>query len=135
VKTSSSAESSEIVFFDGVCNLCNAFVDFLMRKKTSLKFASLQGKTAKELLPPDFTTAFPSVVYYSWGKLETESTAAIRILSKLGGPYKLLKVFLIVPPFIRDSVYRFIANHRYAWFGKRETCRLPTPEERAQFLD
>ena len=63
------------------------------------------------------------------------ASAALKILVRLRGAYFLMGVFFLVPKFLRDPVYRFIGNHRYSWFGKRETCRLPTPEERARFLD
>jgi predicted DCC family thiol-disulfide oxidoreductase YuxK len=135
MRNSPSLANSEVVFFDGVCNLCNAFVNFLMARSTRLLFASLQGKTAAETLPKEMIDGLSSIVFYDHGRIYTESSAALRILTRLGGLYKLLGVFLIVPRFFRDAVYRFVASHRYSWFGKRDICRLPTPEERAQFLD
>jgi predicted DCC family thiol-disulfide oxidoreductase YuxK len=128
---------SSIVFFDGVCNLCNALVDFLVRhdRRHVLRFASLQGNTARELLGPGAGENLSSVVFYQNGSISTESLAVIRILSRLGGPWGLLSLLRVIPSFLRDPIYGFVARNRYRWFGKRETCRLPSPDERALFLD
>jgi predicted DCC family thiol-disulfide oxidoreductase YuxK len=128
---------SSIVFFDGVCNLCNALVDFLVRhdRRRVLRFASLQGNTARELLGPGAGENLSSVVFYQNGSISTESLAVIRILSRLGGPWGLLSLLRVIPSFLRDPIYGFVARNRYRWFGKRETCRLPSPDERALFLD
>lgn len=126
-----------IVYFDGVCNVCNTFVDFLIRRdhKRILKYAPLQGETAKKRVPAELISSLSTVVLEDeHGVLSTESTAAIKTIASLGGVYALISVFLILPKFLRDWVYRWVADHRYLWFGKRDTCRLPTPEERAQFL-
>lgn len=125
-----------IVYFDGVCNVCNAFIDFLIRhdRKRSLKYSPLQGETAKGRIPVDLISNLSTIVLEDGGVISTQSTAAIKTIASLGGVYSLMSVFLIVPKFLRDWVYRWIADHRYLWFGKRDTCRLPTPEERAQFL-
>jgi predicted DCC family thiol-disulfide oxidoreductase YuxK len=135
VKNSFQPENSEIVFFDGVCNLCNAFVDFLIRRNQNLLFAPLQGSTAAKLLPKDKIENLPSIVFWSHGNIYIESTAALRILARLGPGYQMITVFMVLPKFIRDQVYRFIARNRYRWFGKKDTCRLPTPAERMRFLD
>lgn len=127
-----------IVFFDGVCSLCNGFVDFLVSAdhgRLRLHIASLQGATAKERLPPEFSAQLASIVYWEEGKISTESTAVLRIWKHLGFPWTLFYVFILVPEFLRNWVYRFIAKHRYKWFGKRESCRLPTASERVYFLD
>lgn len=128
---------SSIVFFDGVCNLCNGFVDFLVRHdhKHVLRFASLQGKIALELLGPGAGEKLASVVFYKNGSTSTESSAVIQILSQLGGPWRALLILSVIPSFLRDPIYRFVARNRYRWFGKRETCRLPSPEESALFLE
>jgi predicted DCC family thiol-disulfide oxidoreductase YuxK len=126
-----------ILYFDGVCNLCNSFVDALLRREQrrqgavpGLRFASLQGQTAATRVPAEFRRDMKSLVYESApGVFLTESGAALRVL---GGFWK---VFLLVPPFIRNAVYRQVAANRYALFGKRDTCRLPTPAERSRFLD
>lgn len=152
---------SSIVFFDGVCNLCNGFVDFLVRhdRRQVLRFASLQGNTARELLGPGAGENLSSVVFYQnessnksgnesgnesgnrsgnspkSGSTTIESLAVIQILSKLGGAWRALIILKPIPSFIRDPIYRFVARNRYRWFGKRETCRRPSPDQRALFLD
>ena len=129
----------KIIFFDGVCNLCNASVDFLVQRDASrlYKYASLQSEVGQYLLTSlnKSTSDFDSFIYVFDGNVYTESGAAIRVLGGLGGFWSLMKVFLIVPAFIRNAVYSFIAKNRYQWFGKKETCRLPSPEERGLFLE
>jgi len=124
-----------VIFFDGVCNLCNAFVDFVIHRNSAYRFSSLQGKTASQILPQKMIQDLPSVVLQQGDQIFTESTAALKVLKSLGGLWSLTSVFLLIPRFLRDPIYRFIARHRYSWFGKRDTCRLPTPEERSRFLD
>ena len=125
-----------IIYFDGYCNLCNSFVDSLIRrdKKRALKFASLQGATARARLSAAIVNDLTTMVYQDGEAILTESTAAVRAVAALGGVYRLLLVLLVVPAGLRNVVYRWIARRRYRFFGKRETCRLPTVEERAQFL-
>lgn len=126
-----------IIFFDGVCGLCNRFVDLMLRadKRGLFRFAPLQGETAKALLPPLPEEAHAwSVVYRDEHGTYRESEAVLRVLGRLGGWWGTLAVFRCLPRALRDAVYRLIARNRYRWFGKRETCRLPTPEERARFL-
>jgi predicted DCC family thiol-disulfide oxidoreductase YuxK len=125
-----------LVYFDGICGLCNKFVDFLLRKdkKHQLRFTPLQGHTASQRIPT-YTSAPPdSVIFETKGKIYFQSGAAIRILYTLGGFWKLSIVFLIIPAFLRNAVYKFIAQNRYKWFGKKESCRIPSPEERKYFL-
>lgn len=133
-------ESHKILFFDGECNLCNQFIDFLIQqlntsdntKKVPLLIASLQGETAQKLLGP--AVSYDSIVLWSSTKVYTRSAAAIRAISLLGGPYSLSIVFLIAPSFIRDTVYNWVAKNRYTWFGRRQTCRIPTEYEKNYFL-
>ncbi|ANI89205.1 thiol-disulfide oxidoreductase [Arachidicoccus ginsenosidimutans] len=132
--------SYDIVLFDGVCNLCNGAVQFIIRhdKRNVYKFASLQSGFAKEFLTKhDIKIAEPpqSILLIRDDKIYKESSAALHIAQKLNGAWRLLSAFLIVPKFIRDSVYRFIARNRYKWFGKRESCMIPTKELRERFLD
>lgn len=126
-----------VVFFDGHCNLCNRFVDFLISRDVEhrLKFAPLQGRTAEARLAPEYRERLGTVVLEREGKAYIRSTAAILAVAELGGFWQLAKLCLIVPKFLRDLVYRYIAKNRYLWFGRRDTCRLPTDEERTQFLD
>lgn len=132
-------EPSHIVFFDGKCNFCNSSVDFLFKKnkKKNLKYASLQSEFASQFLtkydknPNDLNTIF----YYRKGKVYQESGAVLRICKELKGVWPAIQIFLIVPPFIRDAVYRWIAKNRYRLKGRRETCRIPTPEEKQFFIE
>ncbi len=128
--------NSNIVFFDGVCNLCNRSVDFFIRhdKKNQLLFAPLQGETAHQILPDEKITDMSSFIYYSNGKIYERSTAAIYATAELSGGWICVKILLIVPRFLRDVVYNYIAKNRYKWFGKKSTCRLPTPNEKSKFL-
>ena len=129
-------QAQHILFFDGVCGLCHRFVDFLVLRnaKGKIKFAALQGKTAAELLPQDLREALDTVVYYRQGKIYTKSSAALHVFADLGSWRVMAKVFFVFPTFIRNAVYDFIANRRYRWFGKKETCWIPTPELRQRFL-
>lgn len=129
---------SPLILFDGVCNLCNSSVQFVIRndKRKLFHFASLQGETGQGILR-EFqfpTTGFNSFILIDDGRLYKESGAVLRLLKKLGGIWQLLYVFIIIPPFIRNGMYRFIASNRYRWFGKTESCMLPSPELKARFL-
>ena len=130
-------DTHHIVFFDGVCSLCNNAIDFLMRKdrRNVLLFAPLQGTTASKLLPAADASSLSSMVYYSEGKVSYRTKAILNILWDMGGWWMIFSVFRIVPSFIRDIFYNWMAASRYKWFGKKETCRIPTAEERARFLD
>jgi predicted DCC family thiol-disulfide oxidoreductase YuxK len=129
---------SNIILFDGVCNLCNSSVQFVIRhdKGAKFKFASLQSEFGQKILreeqlPVDDLRSF---ILIENGKVYTRSTAALRVAKKLGGAWPLLYGFIIVPRFIRDAVYDLIARNRYKWFGKQEACWVPTPELKNRFL-
>jgi len=128
-----------IILFDGICNMCNNTVDFLIRidKNKKLQFASLQSDYAKEKLREiNFSTNINSLIFIRNNNPYFYSDATAYILIEVGGFYKLLgKLILLFPKFIRDSVYKFIAKHRYQWFGKRNVCRVPNAEERKMFLE
>ncbi|RYY68976.1 MAG: thiol-disulfide oxidoreductase DCC family protein [Chitinophagaceae bacterium] len=130
---------SPLILFDGVCNLCNGAVQFVIRhdKKGQFKFASLQSESGQHLLQKHQLPQenFTSFVLIENGKTYIRSTAALRVARSLTGAVKLLYGFIIVPPFIRDAVYNFIAKHRYRWFGKKDSCMLPTPELQSRFLN
>ncbi len=132
-------EMNDIVLFDGVCNLCNSSVDFVVRheRDNNLRFASLQSDFATALLAehgiviegdPD------SIVVVKNGVLLEQSDAAMAIASHLKMPWRIVAVGKLVPKFLRDRIYDWVAKNRYRWFGKKETCRIPTPEERSRFL-
>lgn len=127
---------NHIIFFDGVCNLCNGAVNFVIDRDPDkfFKFAPLQSEEANKYLPKENLKELNSIVYFQNGKIHTKSSAALRIGRKLAGPVKLVYVFIIFPPFIRDLIYDFIARNRYKWFGKKDTCRLPEPGIKERFL-
>lgn len=125
-----------IVFFDGVCGLCNAAVDVLLRadRRKALLFAPLQGETARQRLSTAPDAAFDTIILLDAHGRHERSDAALRICQHLGGLWRLWLVFWLIPRPVRDSVYGFIARNRYAWFGQKAACRLPTPAERERFL-
>jgi predicted DCC family thiol-disulfide oxidoreductase YuxK len=127
-----------VVLFDGVCNLCNHTVNFIIDHDPAgyFRFAALQSDAAKPLLErcglsSDF---LGGIVLYENGRCFKGSTAALRILKQLGGIWWLLYGLIIVPRPVRDSVYEWIIRHRYQWFGKRTSCRVPTPDLEIRFL-
>lgn len=128
---------SPILLFDGVCNLCNASVQWVIGRDTEgiFRFASLQSATGQAFLkqyalPADLNT----VVMIKDGKAYTRSDVPLQLFKMLGGWWQLLFVFTIIPRFVRDAVYDLIAKNRYRWFGKKETCWLPDPEMKDRFL-
>ncbi|MBW3544945.1 MAG: thiol-disulfide oxidoreductase DCC family protein, partial [Bacteroidetes bacterium] len=127
-----------VVLFDGVCNLCNGAVDFIIRRDRHKRFmfASLQSVTGQQLLKhyqlP--TEQYESMVIIRQGKLYQRSNAALQIARDLPAGWSLLYYLKVVPAFLRDGVYNFIARNRYTFFGKKNSCRLPSPEEAARFL-
>lgn len=126
-----------VVLFDGVCSLCNASVDFIVRneKGNRLKFASLQSAVGQKIIAKaGFGNVPDSILFYTDGVLLAESSAVLQVASYLKTPYRWATIFGIVPRVIRDKVYQLIARNRYSWFGKRDTCRIPTATERDKFL-
>jgi predicted DCC family thiol-disulfide oxidoreductase YuxK len=128
-----------VIFFDGLCNLCNGAVQFTIKrdKQNLFRFASLHSDFAKEKLTP-FNIApenLDSFILLENDKVYLRSTAALRVAKKLNGLWPLLYAFIIVPPFIRDAIYNYIAKNRYKWFGKQESCWVPTPELKSRFLE
>lgn len=126
-----------ILFFDGVCGLCNGLVDWLLPRdiRHRLKYATLQGSTAKELLPPQYQADLNTVVVWAQGKILTKSDAILYCLSLLGGIWWMLGCLRLIPAPLRNWVYDLVARYRYQWFGQRMTCRMPLPGERMRFLD
>ena len=128
--------NTQIIFFDGVCNLCNGFVDFLVKRdQGQFTFAPLQGETAARTLPLELRQDLKTVVLWSQGQTFEKSDAALMVLQQLGGIWGLMRVFWALPAPVRNLAYDLIAANRYRIFGKRESCRLPTPAERQRFLD
>jgi predicted DCC family thiol-disulfide oxidoreductase YuxK len=131
------------ILFDGVCNLCNGFVQFVIRHDAvgQFRFAALQSEVGQALLAahgqPLTSAALAdpaSVVLVADGRVYTHSAAVLRIAGRLGGPWRLAAVGWLLPGPWRDAAYRFVARHRYRWFGRQESCWLPTPELRERFL-
>jgi predicted DCC family thiol-disulfide oxidoreductase YuxK len=128
-----------IVLFDGVCNLCNGVVQFLIRhdKKEKLLFASLQSHKGQELLQyfnlP--TESFNSFLFVKGENYYMQSDAALALCKELGGWFNLLLILHVVPRFIRNAIYSWIAKNRYKWFGKKDQCMIPTPQLKKRFLE
>jgi predicted DCC family thiol-disulfide oxidoreductase YuxK len=128
-----------IVLFDGICNLCNASVSFLIDRdsRARLRFAALQSETGQALLEKLGLrkTDFDTMVLVEGERFSLRSTAALRIATYLDGWWWLAAMGLFVPTFLRDFVYGIVARNRYRWFGALEACRMPTPELRRRFLE
>ena len=128
-----------VVYFDGVCNLCNRFVDFLIRRDRNrrLRYASLQSAKGQAVMATRryWGKSDESVLFVDDGEIYDASSAALRILMTLGGVYRLAGALRILPTEFRDFLYEIVADRRYRWFGKRDTCRVPTPEEADLFLE
>lgn len=136
------AQPDFIILFDGVCNLCNGFINFIIDRDPEgvFQFGSLQSQKAKDLLnrtsgPESNPDALDSIILVEQGKAFTHSTAVLRILSYLGLPWKLLYSLIVVPRPVRDWVYDRVASNRYDWFGRRMRCRVPTPELKERFIE
>lgn len=133
------AKNKQLILFDGVCNLCNASVQYVIKydKKDVFMFAPLQSDTGKKIISQyqiDTTKTDSIILYTSDHKLYFRSTAALKIATKLRFPRNVLSFFLIVPVFLRDWVYSYIAKNRYKWFGKQKECMIPTEKLKAKFL-
>ncbi len=127
-----------IILFDGVCNLCNGAVNFVIKRDPGnvFKFAPLQEKQGALLLKTHAIDIqkLDSIVLIENGNVYIKSSAALRIARKMSNLWPLFFVLLIIPRFIRDGVYDFIAKNRYKWFGKKEQCMIPTPGLKEKFL-
>lgn len=129
---------NNIILFDGVCNFCNSSINFVIERDPNkkFKFAPLQSN-AGEKIQKQFnidSTKLDSVLLIKNGKVLSKSTAALYIAKELKGLWPLLFAFIIVPPFLRNAVYNYIAKNRYKWFGKQDSCMMPTPDVRSRFL-
>ena len=131
-------ENKKIIFYDGLCAMCNRFIRILITldKKEKFLLAPLQGKNG-EILKEEFSKelkGIDSVIFYN-KKVFTKSSAVINILNELGGAYKLAYIFNIIPTFISDSIYDYIARNRFQWFGKLDKCPMPEKKNISRFLD
>lgn len=129
---------SAIILFDGVCNLCDNLVKFVIKndKKNYFKFAPLQSESGRELLDKYNIDkeSLDSVVLVENDKAYTHSSAALQLTKNLDAPWFLAYPLIFVPKFIRNPIYNWIARNRYKWFGKKDSCMMPTPEIKAKFL-
>ncbi|MXY47657.1 MAG: DUF393 domain-containing protein [Gemmatimonadetes bacterium] len=136
-----------MLFFDGVCGLCNRFVDFMLQadRQHRFRFAPLQGETARRLLgmhnqagghePGDPQAGDPrSFIFLDTDRQYEQSNAVLHALIRLGGAWRLIAVLYVFPRPQRDFIYHIVARNRYRWFGRRDACRMPTPKERDRFL-
>ena len=131
----------KIILFDGVCNLCNGAVQYIIKrdKKDTFRYAALQSEIGKKLVNErgidtskvdSIILIEPNIAYH------IKSSAAIEIMNEFGGLWKIMNIFkYIFPTSFRDLIYDFIAKNRYKWFGKQDNCMIPTPELKAKFLD
>ena len=134
-----AASPAAIVLFDGVCNLCNGVVRFIIRHDAQgmFRFAALQSEAGQALLRThgvEPATAPDSVMLLSGGQLYSRSAAVLRIAQALGWPWRLAAAGWLIPVRYRDALYRYVARHRYRWFGRQESCWLPTPALQSRFL-
>lgn len=132
-------ETSKIILFDGVCNLCNSSVQKVIKNdsKNIFKFASLQSGFGQRFLNENQLNSeeFDSIILIDGNQFYTSSDAALRIGKELKGIYKISSFLLWIPKFIRDGVYRIISKNRYRWFGKQNTCWIPTKELQDKFIE
>lgn len=128
-----------VILFDGVCSLCNGAVQYVLKHdaQKQFQFASLQSNFGQQVLAKYnlSKTNFSSFILLENDKIYLKSTAALLVAKQLEGAASWLYFFRVIPTFIRDGVYNFIANNRYKWFGKQDACWLPTPALKARFLD
>jgi len=132
-------ENKQLILFDGVCNLCNTSIQYVIKhdKTNRFMFAPLQSAIGKQIITAFHidTEKTDSILLYSNEKgLSIKSTAALQVAKHLGFPRNLISIFFIVPAFIRNWVYDFIAKNRYRWYGKKDACMIPTPELKSKFI-
>lgn len=126
-----------VILFDGVCNLCHGAVFFIIHRDRNarFRFAALQSDAGRRLLGVAVASGDPdSIILLEDGLRYDQSTAALRIARQLDGLWPVLYVFVLLPRPIRDAIYRWIARHRYHWFGRQDRCLVPTPEVKSRFL-
>jgi len=132
-------KNNPVVLFDGVCNLCSSSVQFIIKNdsKNYFYFASLQSDFGQNILKKNELnyTDFNSFILLNDNNIYQESTAALQVVKHLKFPINMLFVFIVVPRFIRDFVYQFIAKNRYKWFGKKNECWIPSPHLKEKFID
>jgi predicted DCC family thiol-disulfide oxidoreductase YuxK len=129
----------QLILFDGVCNLCNTYVQFVINRDSQNKFlfASLQSDTGQDVLKHFGlnTTELKTLVLLQDNHIYTKSTGALRVLKQLDGFWKISYIFIVIPSPIRDLFYNFVATNRYRFFGKKDYCMMPTPELKSRFIN
>ncbi|MDQ0271380.1 thiol-disulfide oxidoreductase DCC family protein [Cytobacillus purgationiresistens] len=128
----------KIILFDGECNFCDRSVQFILKRddEALFRFASLQGDAGQKLLQQyDVPADTDSFIFIDGNQCHDRSSAALNVFRHLSGGWKLLYGLIIVPKPIRDVFYNILAKNRYKWFGKKESCTLPSPDTRKRFLD
>ncbi len=133
-------KDKKLILFDGVCNLCNSSVQYVIKhdKKNQFMFTALQSEVGKEIIEAyniDTKKTDSILLYTTENGIEYKSTAALKLALQLGFPQSLMSVFFVIPPFIRNWGYDYIAKNRYKWYGKKEACMIPTPELKNKFLE
>ena len=127
-----------LVLFDGVCNYCNVMVNFAIKndKHGKLRFCMLQSAIARQLkLKYAIDETVDSLIFIDMGHAYTYADAALRICKYLDWPARILFIFIIIPSFISNPFYKLIARNRYKWFGKKESCMIPSPDIRKRFIE
>lgn len=133
-------KDKQLILFDGVCNLCNSSVLFVIKrdKKGKFLFAPLQSEIGEKIISEFHidTNKTDSILLYSpkTNTIEYKSSAALHIAKHLGFPSNLMVIFFIIPTFIRNWVYNYVAKNRYKWYGKKDACMIPTPELQSKFI-
>ena len=127
-----------IVFIDGYCIVCNRFADFVLKADRKFRFhlATIQGATFESVRAryPELNEPPDSIIIKIGDRIFSKSTGVLKLMGMLPFPYNILKAFLLVPRVVRDPVYDLVARKRYRWFGKRESCRVPGPDDQQRFL-
>jgi predicted DCC family thiol-disulfide oxidoreductase YuxK len=130
---------ASIILFDGVCNLCNSAVQFIIRRDPQgyFKFAAQQSAAGEVLLKQFYiqTGEAGTIILIEGNQHYTQSTAALRIAKRLRGLWPLMYAAIIVPPFLRNAIYDYISRNRYRWFGRKDQCMMPTPDMKKRFLE
>jgi len=132
-------EQKQLILFDGICNLCNSSVQYVIKhdSKDKFMFTALQSEVGQQIIKEyniDTAKTDSFLLYTPEVGISSKSMAALKIAFQLGFPNNLLCVFFIIPPFVRNYVYDYIAKNRYKWYGKKESCMIPTPELKSKFL-
>lgn len=133
-------KDKKLILFDGICNLCNSSVQYVIKhdKKNTFLITALQSETGQKIIKKfniDTSKTDSILLYTEENGISSKSTAALKIAYHLGFPNSLISIFFIIPPFIRNWVYDYIAKNRYKWYGKKESCMIPTAELKSKFVD